>query len=48
MTLPILLQMNEGPSLLLADLPGLTVPGLTVFLRDMDSDRRDKSETRLL
>ena len=41
--LPILVQKDEGPSLSLA-----CPPGLAVFLRDMDFDRRAKTETELL
>ena len=41
--LPILVQKDEGPSLPLAG-----PPGLAVFLRDLDSDRRAKTETELL
>ena len=43
MALPILVQKDEGPTFLLA---GPT--GLAVFLRDLDSDRRAKTETELL
>ena len=43
MALPILLQKDEGPSLSLAG-----PPGLAVFLRDLDSDRRAKTETELV
>ena len=41
--LPILVQKDEGPSFSLAG-----PPGLAVFLRDLDSDRRAKTETELL
>ena len=41
--LPILVQKDEGSSLSLAG-----PPGLAVFLRDLDSDRRAKTETELL
>ena len=41
--LPIFVQKAEGPSLSLAG-----PPGLAVFLRDMDTDRRAKTEAELL
>ena len=41
--LPILVQQDEGPSLSLAGLAGLAV-----LLRDLDSDRRAKTNTELL
>ena len=43
MVLPILVQDDEGPSFS----PALPA-GLAVFLREMDSDRRAKTETELL
>ena len=43
MALPILVQKDEGPSLSLAG-----PPGLAVFLRDLDFDRRADTETELL
>ena len=41
--LPILVQKDEGPSLSLAG-----PPGLAVFLWDLYSDRRAKTDTELL
>ena len=41
--LPIPVQRDEGPSLSLAG-----PPGLVLFLLDLNSDRRAKTETELL